>query len=35
METELRMLEEDLLVNIHPDGLKVTLEKYETRKPLA
>ena len=32
METELRMLEEGLQVNIHPDALKVTLKKYSNWK---
>ena len=36
MKTELRMLEEGLQVNIHPDTLKVTLKKISNWKtPLA
>ena len=32
METDLGMLEEGPLVDIHPDELKTTLKKYETGK---
>ena len=35
METELRILEEGPQVNIHTDGLKATLQKYQTRNQLA
>ena len=35
IETGSRMLEEGPQVNIHPDGLKATLKKYQTQKPLA
>ena len=32
MEIELRMLEEDPQVNIHPEGISVTLKKIANRK---
>ena len=35
METELRMLEEAPQVNIHTDGLKASLKKYQTGKIMA